>query len=82
MKANCPIRSAFSARVTISCESRVQNHTFLLSYKEVSRFPVYQRTCKPSAMANYACINLQIAEAQPVLSKERASRVQWQIMLA
>ena len=40
MKANCPIRSAFSAKVTISCESRVQNRIFLLIYKEISRFPV------------------------------------------
>ena len=71
MKANCPIRPAFSAKVTISCESRVQNRIFLLIYKEVSRFPVCQRTRTPSAMANHACLNLQIAEAQPLFCKER-----------
>ena len=36
MKANCPIRSVFSAKVTISCESHVQNRIFLLIYKRIS----------------------------------------------
>ena len=43
MKANCPIRSAFSTKVTISCESRVQNRIFLLIYKEISRFPALSK---------------------------------------
>ena len=34
-------------------------------------FPVCQRTRKPSATTNHACMNLQIAEAQPLFCKER-----------
>ena len=34
-------------------------------------FPVCQRTCKPSAMTNHTCMNLRIAEAQPLFCKER-----------
>ena len=38
------------------------------------KFPVFQscqRTRTPSAIANHACMNLQIAEAQPLFCKER-----------
>ena len=72
MKANCPIRSAFSAKVTISCESRVQNRIFLLIYKEISRFPALSKNAQAERNVRQACLN-GIAEAQPVLCKERAA---------
>ena len=42
-------------------------------YFSIIPFPVCQRTRKPSAIANHACMNLQIAEAQPLFCKEHAT---------
>ena len=67
MKANCPIRSAFSTKVTISCESRVQNRIFLLIYKEISRFPALSKNVQAECHVRQACLKRQSRGAAVIL---------------